>query len=398
MRILFVAMPKSVHTARWISQLQGLGWDLHLFPSEWPSRIHPELRDVTLHGAGLWRPQGLHASVGVAGTWPFRRGAFRADQALRRGRPGWHDPDRQLARTIRRLKPDVVHSLEMQRSGYLTAAAWRRLRARPPWLYSCWGSDIYFFGKQREHSDRVREVLAGCDYMTADCERDLSLARDYGFRGVSLGVFPGGGGYDIESMRQLGAETPVSARRTIAVKGRHDEGWAGRALTVLEAVDRCRDVLSNYRIVVHTTSGSVPAVVRHMAAVSGLDISVMPKRPHAEVLRLMGRSRIALASSVTDGTPNTLLEAMIMGAFPIQSDTVSTGEWIESGENGLLVPPEDAQAVEAALRRAVSDDALVDAAAESNAALTRERIDCSIVQPRVIKAYEQAAGRGGAGR
>ena len=30
MRILFVSPVASIHTARWIAQLQGTGWDLHL--------------------------------------------------------------------------------------------------------------------------------------------------------------------------------------------------------------------------------------------------------------------------------------------------------------------------------------------------------------------------------
>ena len=33
MKILFVAMSDTIHTARWIGQLAGLGWDVHLFPS-----------------------------------------------------------------------------------------------------------------------------------------------------------------------------------------------------------------------------------------------------------------------------------------------------------------------------------------------------------------------------
>ena len=33
MRILFVAMADSVHTARWISQIDDQGWDIHLYPS-----------------------------------------------------------------------------------------------------------------------------------------------------------------------------------------------------------------------------------------------------------------------------------------------------------------------------------------------------------------------------
>ena len=43
-----------------------------------------------------------------------------------------------------------------------------------------------------------------------------------------------------------------------------------------------------------------------------------------------------------------------MGALPIQSDAGGARAWIHDGENGLLVAPEDPEAVEAAIRRAVA--------------------------------------------
>ncbi len=81
-----------------------------------------------------------------------------------------------------------------------------------------------------------------------------------------------------------------------------------------------------------------------------------------------------------------------MGALPIQSDAGGAREWIRDGENGLLVPSEDADAIEAAIRRAVTDDALVERAAEVNERLTSERISRNLVTPRIVQAYEQVAG------
>ncbi len=78
MRILFVAMPNSVHVARWINQISDRGWDLHLFPSidlfsSAPERIHPDLRNITVYGASVHRPEGLDPSVRLRGVWPLRR-------------------------------------------------------------------------------------------------------------------------------------------------------------------------------------------------------------------------------------------------------------------------------------------------------------------------------------
>ena len=133
------------------------------------------------------------------------------------------------------------------------------------------------------------------------------------------------------------------------------------------------------------------SLAREAAQATGLDISVLSSRPHHELLRLFGQARVAVGLSVSDGTPNTMLEAMIMGAFPIQSDTLSTGEWIDDGRNGLLVPPEAPVAVADAIRRAVTDDLLVNQAADFNDRMTRSRVDMSIVKPQVVAAYQQVA-------
>jgi glycosyltransferase involved in cell wall biosynthesis len=222
----------------------------------------------------------------------------------------------------------------------------------------------------------------------SDCLRDVALAREFGFKGECLGLFPGPGGYKIAQMRAFGSGVPPSKRRVIVVKGQ--EHWAGRALKALTAIQHCADQLEGYEIVVYYTTENVHAVVRHMQQTTQLNIKALQgAQPHDDIIRLMGQARVALGLAISDGVPNAMLEAMTMGAFPIQSDTGATGEWIDSGRNGLMVQPEDVKGVEAALRKALSDDALVDSAAEINRHLTDERIDENVVRPKVLAAYER---------
>jgi glycosyltransferase involved in cell wall biosynthesis len=82
---------------------------------------------------------------------------------------------------------------------------------------------------------------------------------------------------------------------------------------------------------------------------------------------------------------------MIMGAFPIQSDTVSTGEWIRNGENGLLVPPDDPIAIATAIQSALASDELVDRAAALNSLIADERLDQEFIRPQVIELYKKVA-------
>lgn len=396
MRILFVAMAESVHTSRWINQLRGLGWDVHLFPVT-PARPHASMRDVTIHDQ--LEAQHIDKDIGVRALddfypivergWPLPRGAYRARKIMHRLFPSWRDRSWRLARTICKLKPDIIHSLEMQQAGYLTLDAKKRIPGKfPLWIYSSWGSDLFFFGKKAEHVDRIREVLSNCDLYIADCKRDIALARELGFAGRALGVFPVTGGFNTKQMRMLQQPGPVSKRAAVALKGYHQDNWAGRALVGLQAIQQCADWLRNYEIIIYLAGDNVRYAAEYVSRITGLRITVLPPSSPDEITKLMGRARVAIGVNITDGTPSSMLEAMIMGAFPIQSNTISTAEWIADGENGLLVPPEDSERISAAIRRAVTDDALVDRAAEINAQTVQQRLDNSVIQPQVVAMYE----------
>jgi glycosyltransferase involved in cell wall biosynthesis len=80
---------------------------------------------------------------------------------------------------------------------------------------------------------------------------------------------------------------------------------------------------------------------------------------------------------------------MLMGSFPIQSCTACADEWIVGGKSGLIVPPEDPHDVADAIRKALSDDRLVDTAAEINAQTARQRLEAGIIKPKVIQMYQE---------
>ena len=391
MKILFVTLGESIHAARWIKHLQGQDWDIHVFPHSAYDGIHPELENLTFHTL-VQRPNV--STVRQTGlTWPLPRGRRRTTAALQ-SLDYFKQPAR-LARVIRKLQPDLVHSLEMQRCGYLTLASRKQLNGHPlpPWIYSSWGSDIFFFGRRPDHQPRIRAVLSSCDYFIADCQRDVQLAKDFGLRGEVFGVFPANGGFDLARLRKLGSGVPVSSRKVIALKGYQDDEWGGRALNALEALRLSAAQVSGFEVVIFSATGDVKSAAQSLAKDTGIAINILPPSPNDEIVKLMGRARIAIGIGLTDGSPISLLEAMIMGAFPIQADTVSTAEWIRDGENGFLVPAEQPETIAIAIQRALIDDELVEQAGELNTSIADERLDQEKLRPRIIEIYKKAACR-----
>ena len=396
LRILFVAQAVSIHTARWISQLRGQGWDLHLFDML-GGLPHAELGGVTEYS--LMFPRKIPPGTGKPSYGPavfLRNGwdPFPLSIAGFFARRIFRNRNRRLASLIRFLRPDVIHSFELQTESYhlLEVAELLGGSIPAPWIVTTWGSDIFYFQNFPAHLDKIKALLQRCDYLIPDCRRDEALAREYGFKGVVPLVLPGSGGYPLAQMREHMAPGPVSSRRLIMLKGY--QGWAGRALVALEALERIADALSGYEILLYAASPVILPKVEEIRARRGLSIRVLPRSPHDEILKHFGRARLAIGVNLTDGVPNAMLEAMTLGAFPIQSDTESTAEWIIHGQNGLLVDPEDPEGIAQAIHRGLLDDDLVEAAAVTNARLLSERIDLADVRPKVIDMYRRIATGG----
>src|SRR6185369_6531123 len=181
-------------------------------------------------------------------------------------------------------------------------------------------------------------------------------------------------------------------RKVIAIKGYQSEDWGGRALNALEALKMIpSQQLEDFEVVIYSAGEDVRQRAESLAQGFGIKLSILPRSHSQEMVRLMGRARVAIGIGLADGTPVSMLEAMIMGALPIQSDTVSIAEWIHDGENGLLVPPDQPEVIARAIQRALTDDNLVEQAARINADIAAERLDQDVIQPRVIEIYKKIA-------
>jgi len=396
LRILFVGTAWSGHLSRWINNIDDQGWDIHLFPLSADEGIHPDLKYVTVHDALHGRPPGMAPGARavddfwpfIKNGYPFPRGAMTARRIERALFPQRADIAWRLAYTIRKLRPDIIHSMTICPAGDLVMRARQYLTGDfPTWIVSSWGSDIYLFPRLSEYAAASRAVLSNCDYLLCDCQRDIKTAETYGFKGEFLGVIPGAGGFDTARFDALPQIKPTSERRLILLKGQ--QHIAGRALVGFRALQLCADALTDYRLAVFIASPYVAAAVELLEQATGLATTIVPVIEYEELLKLFGSARISIGLGISDGLPLSVLEAMMMGSFPIQSTTSCANEWLEHEKTCLLVPPEDPSEVAAAIRHAIADDALVDRAAIINQRVIAERLDSSVIRPRIISVYER---------
>lgn len=396
MRILFVAMSDSIHTVHWINQIADREWDLHLFSSVDYGFLHPEMRNITVYHSVYVCQKEKDISVKLRGLPLFYNPfAVLARKALSKYFPRYRAV--QLGRLIDKLKPDIIHSLEIQHAGYLLFESRKFTKNKfPVSIVTNWGSDIYLFGRLSEHEPKIRAVLESSDYYSCECKRDVELVRKYGFKGKVLPVFPNTGGFDFAKISLLRQPGKVSDRRLIMLKGY--QTWAGRALVGIRALERCADILSGYEVVIYSSGESqdVAIAAELFSKSTGIPVIIIPKKtPHNDILRLHGRARLSIGLSISDAISTSFLEAIVMGSFPIQSCTSCADEWIVDGSTGILVPPEDPDVVEAAIRRALTDNDLVDQAAGENLQLCKTQLDKNLLKSKAIELYLSVAQKKG---
>ncbi|MEI8131822.1 MAG: glycosyltransferase, partial [Leptolinea sp.] len=104
-------------------------------------------------------------------------------------------------------------------------------------------------------------------------------------------------------------------------------------------------------------------------------VHLLPFLPQEDLWRLFKRAQVSVSISQHDGTPNSLLEAMALGCFPIAGDIESVREWIVDGVNGLLVDPTNATEAAEMIMRALIDKTMMQKAAENNQKIIIERAE-----------------------
>lgn len=106
--------------------------------------------------------------------------------------------------------------------------------------------------------------------------------------------------------------------------------------------------------------------------------------PRDEVLRIFRAADASLLPSTWENFPHTVAESLAVGTPVIATSVGGVPEAVRNGENGLLVPPGDAVALAAAVRRFFGEEAvrhaLRAAAAPSVASSTEEAVFARIEQ------------------
>jgi len=380
MRLLFVADGRSPTAINWIRYFVERGDEVHLAST---FACQPELDlagvDITpVAFSGTKRTSASSESRPASSRMLGLRTAIRhylGPLTITRSA-------RRLRTVIEHMQPDLVHAMRIPYEGMLAADAYTGV----PLLISAWGNDFTLHAPStwlmRHYTRWTMQVV---DALHADCQRDIRLANEWGFpvKRPTL-VTPGNGGVRTDVF--FPPEKPVEEAVVINPRGfrayvRNDVFFKSIPL-VLKEIPGARFLCASM--------ANEPQALQWIEELGiGHTVELLAPMPHAQMADVYRRAAVLVSPSVHDGTPNTLLEGMASGCFPVAGDLESIHEWITDGENGLLTDATDPHRLAESIVRALKSKNLREQAAGLNAKRIEEGAEYNACMSQASSFYQR---------
>jgi len=298
-----------------------------------------------------------------------------------------------LWREVRRQQPDVIYAQWLLPAGLIGAVASRLTGV--PLVISVHGSDVFVAERRRIARPAARFALRNCCHLIA-CSRDLARrAVNLGMRSDRVTTIPYGVDVerykpDNELARTLRAALQLSEEQhVIMAMGRlvYKKGFS----YLLEAMP---GVLAQFpdAVLLIAGQGDLRTELELLADSLGIRQQVVfaghvawdQTSSYLAAADLLVLPSILDQAGNIDGLPNVLLESMASGRAIVASKVAGVPDVITDGENGLLVPEKDAEALAAAICTLLRDPSLRQRLGEAARATTLDHLSWTHVAKQVV--------------
>jgi glycosyltransferase involved in cell wall biosynthesis len=377
MRLLFVADGRSPTALSWLRHWIETGHQTHLastFPCDPPlGLVSFNILPVAYSSMARGKTNNPVGSIDTRGFVS----RFRSLLLLLRyvlgplSLPPYQKHFRHLVEDIR---PDLVHALRIPFEGMLAAATPTNI----PLLVSIWGNDLTLHARGSILMARLtRRTLHRADGLIADTARDIRLGHEWGLAtDRPTLVVPGGGGIrldEIEADSRFGILPEELPDVPIVVNPRGQRPGSLRQDVFFQSIPMVLKRFPQTLFICPPLAGDEES--EHWVESLGIwsNTKLWPHLNQEQMWALFKKARVFVSPSIHDGTPNSLLEAMACGCFPVVGNIESMQEWVSPGVNGLLVDAASPRAVADGIIAALDNPALCAAAKKQNALIIAER-------------------------
>ncbi|HQU36947.1 MAG TPA: glycosyltransferase family 4 protein [Anaerolineales bacterium] len=372
MKILFVVDPRSPISLHWIRHFVERGDEVYI-ASTFPAMLDLPIKRMETIPVAF---SGLKKATQRPGAASARTLGLRTVIRQWLGPLTIRRAAKQLRAFIDEARPDLIHAMRIPYEGMVAAYAiggrgvphdLRGAHQDHRLIVSTWGNDFTLHAPSSPlMRDYTRRTMQRADAIHSDCHRDIRLAVKWRFdSSKSTFVAPGNGGIhtDLFYPPVKPVEEPIILNpRGFRPYVRNDMFF--RAIPLVLATH------PNAKFICTGMAGEEEAIRRMRELGIENSVRLLGLIPSNQIADVYRRAPILVSPSIHDGTPNTLLEGMACGCFPVAGDLESIREWITPNENGLLCDSNDPQSIASALIEAIENKAL----REKSASLNREII------------------------
>jgi glycosyltransferase involved in cell wall biosynthesis len=285
-----------------------------------------------------------------------------------------------VRRAVRQVKPDIVFGLYISSGGLMAC-----LSGHPHVVISAQGSDVRTRLRKRLWRRIIRWECRRADFVHAvSVPLGDALMQMGGVPRERLIVSPIG--VDLEFLKYVDPSRRPNSGRILCTRSHwpiYDQP------TLVQAMARLKEQGLSCHLTFTSTRGA--EATWRLVAELGLEdrISFQPGYRYAELPALLGTADLYVSASLSDGTSQSLLEAMSTGAFPVVTDIPANRPWVEHGRNGFLFPPGDVAALAKCLGEGLARPELRLAAAPLNRAIVMERGNLRYGAEKLLKVFQR---------
>lgn len=324
LRLAFVANPTHVLVERWLNFFARRGHEV-----------------TVLDGFDFPDPAGLDGRVRLVRY--DARGPIRLPLA-----PSLH-ARRTLRRLLADLRPDVVHGHSLKRYGWqVGVAGWH------PYVISTWGSDVLLPPAGPQARFWNRWTMRRADLVTAVSPYMRQAAIRAGARPervvqVHFGV-------DTQRFSPSPAATSAAPGPPLVFSPRAIKPIYNHE-TILAAFAQLGDDVRMVMTGRNADAAHLESMTRRMTELGIRErVDIVDDISDDEMLSLYRSARVVVSVPLSDSFPISLLEAMACGTPVVAGDLPAVRAGLEDVVPEWIVPTRNAEAVAAALRRAIAMD------------------------------------------
>ena len=339
-KILIIGMFDSIHLARWLFQFENQQIDFVLFPSKKFKNISFDLLKLT-------------TSTKTA-TYRFAKPYFAFKYVgfidhffgLIFKRIGRNLKLIFLKNVIEKNTFNFIHALELQGAAYLYDLLPKQVQNRTALIITNYGSDIQYFQNIPKHQEKIRSVLSKADFYSAECQRDYEFALKFGFKGEFFPCIPNAGGFHDDVF----VKNIIPSNYRYLIMAKCYGGTFGLGGLIIDAFEIFLRINSEVRIVMHSVTDDLLEKSKNLLTNFPNRVVIYTLREKIQrekIIDYLSKSRIYIGASKSDGISTSFLEALCLGAYPIQTNTSCASEWIDLGFFGSIIPPDPVEILNA---------------------------------------------------